>query len=154
MTLYTFLKFLHIAGVVVFLGDIIVTAIWKWLADRTGDTAVAAYAQKLVLFTDKFLMIPAIAVLVASGYIKAHMLQIPVWTNPSMLTAQILFFIAGGIWGVVLRPIQMRQMVMANGFRAGDGLSPEYLQLTKRWLVWGWVAIILPVGSMFLMINR
>ena len=34
---------LHILGVVIFLGNIIVTAVWKVLADRTRNPAVVGY---------------------------------------------------------------------------------------------------------------
>jgi hypothetical protein len=43
---------LHILGVVLFLGNIVVTAVWKVLADRTRNPAVVAYAQRLVTVTD------------------------------------------------------------------------------------------------------
>jgi uncharacterized membrane protein len=43
---------LHILGVVLFLGNIIVTAVWKTLADRTKNPSVVAYAQRLVTVTD------------------------------------------------------------------------------------------------------
>ncbi len=39
---------LHVLGVVVFLGNLVVTAVWKTLADRTRDASVVAYAQRLV----------------------------------------------------------------------------------------------------------
>jgi hypothetical protein len=40
---YLLLKSLHVLGVVIFLGNIIVTAVWKALADRTGSPAIVAY---------------------------------------------------------------------------------------------------------------
>lgn len=148
------LKFLHIAGVVVFIGNMVITAVWKALADSTGDSAIAAYAQRLVLLTDKYLLIPSIAVLTTTGYVHAHRLGIPIWTDPSFLTAQVLFFASGIIWALVLRPVQHRQMNMANEFAKGARLTGEYMALTRRWLVWGVIATVLPVGSMFFMIHH
>jgi uncharacterized membrane protein len=43
---YFILKALHVTGVVVFLGNIIVTAWWKMAADRTRDPPTIAYAQR------------------------------------------------------------------------------------------------------------
>ena len=34
---YDVFKVVHLAGVVIFLGNIIVTGLWKVMADRTGD---------------------------------------------------------------------------------------------------------------------
>ena len=49
---YSAFKVVHLFGVVLFLGNIIVTALWKVMADRTGDPRVIAYAQRLVILTD------------------------------------------------------------------------------------------------------
>jgi uncharacterized membrane protein len=43
---YLLLKSLHVLGVVIFLGNIIVTAVWKALADRTGSLAIVARVAK------------------------------------------------------------------------------------------------------------
>ena len=41
---YLFLKGIHILGVILLLGNIIVTAWWKIMADRTRDPRVIAFA--------------------------------------------------------------------------------------------------------------
>lgn len=49
------IKSLHILGVSLFLGNIIVSAFWKVLADRTGNYAVIRFATRLVNVTDTVL---------------------------------------------------------------------------------------------------
>ena len=49
---YEIAKFLHITGVVMLMGNITVTAIWKYFADRTQRPEVLSFAQKLVTYTD------------------------------------------------------------------------------------------------------
>ena len=49
---YLLAKSLHIFGAVLFLGNIIVTALWKVMADRTRNPAIVAYSQRLVTITD------------------------------------------------------------------------------------------------------
>ena len=46
------LKLLHLLGVILFLGNILVTAWWKIAADRTRNPAVIAHAQRQVIVTD------------------------------------------------------------------------------------------------------
>ena len=41
---YTTIKLVHIAGAVLLLGNIIVTAWWKVMADRTGNPSIIAFA--------------------------------------------------------------------------------------------------------------
>jgi uncharacterized membrane protein len=50
--MYLAFKIIHLLGVVLFLGNIIVTAVWKTLADQTREPRTIAYAQRLVSVTD------------------------------------------------------------------------------------------------------
>ena len=50
--MYLAFKFVHLLGVVLFLGNIILTAVWKTLADQTREPRTIAYAQRLVTVTD------------------------------------------------------------------------------------------------------
>ena len=50
--LYAGLKTLHLIGVVLLVGNAIVTLIWKLAADRTRDPRVLVFAQRLVVITD------------------------------------------------------------------------------------------------------
>jgi hypothetical protein len=43
---YDLFKVIHLAGVIVFLGNIIVTGMWKVLEDRTGEPRVKRYRSR------------------------------------------------------------------------------------------------------------
>ena len=58
-------------GVVVFLGNVTVTALWKALADRTRHAATVAFAQRLVTLTDWVFTAGGVAVILVSGYAMA-----------------------------------------------------------------------------------
>jgi uncharacterized membrane protein len=152
MTVEIALRFLHVTAVVVFLGDIVVTAVWKWLADQTRDPRVIAWAQRQVILTDKYLLIPSVAVILVSGYASASLLHIPVWTTPTYAVAQILFVSSGLVWSRVLRPVQLRQLALTERTGPDQEVPAEYFALAKRWLRWGLVALVLPFGSLFLMV--
>jgi len=68
MVLYTAFKVIHLLGVVMFLGNIIVTALWKTLADRTREPRVIAYAQHLVTVTDWVFTAGGVLLLVIGAY--------------------------------------------------------------------------------------
>jgi uncharacterized membrane protein len=65
---YNAFKMIHLLGVVVFLGNIIVTALWKALADRTADPPVIAFAQRLVTLTDWIFTAGGALLIVIGGY--------------------------------------------------------------------------------------
>ena len=52
MNTYLLLKSFHIFGVVIFLGNIIITGWWKVMADRTKNKQIIAFAQRQVTITD------------------------------------------------------------------------------------------------------
>jgi uncharacterized membrane protein len=52
---YLLLKSLHIFGIILFLGNIIVTAFWKAFADFSKDWKIISFSQRLVTYTDIFL---------------------------------------------------------------------------------------------------
>jgi uncharacterized membrane protein len=58
-------KIVHLFGVILFLGNIVVTGVWKVLADRTGESRVIAYAQRLVTLTDWIFTAGGVALILA-----------------------------------------------------------------------------------------
>ena len=55
VVIYPVLKFLHVLGVILLVGNVTVTAVWKVFADRTHNAVVVAFGQRLVTITDWFL---------------------------------------------------------------------------------------------------
>ncbi|SEL13999.1 Uncharacterized membrane protein [Stigmatella aurantiaca] len=152
MSFQVLLRLLHLFAVVAFLGDIAVTAIWRLLADRTREPRVIVYALRLVLITDKYLLMPSSLVLVVTGLLLAHLRDIPIWSIPAYAVAQILFMLSGVLWNLVLRPIQGKQLAIAESLGASGERFDEYLLLTKRWLRWGILTMVCAFGSMALMV--
>jgi len=109
---------LHVLGIVVFLGNLVVTAVWKTLADRTRDPRVIAYAQKLVTVTDLAFTATGAALITISGFVLAGD-----WggvTGPTWLTVGFSLFAASAvIWLTILVPAQHRQGQMARAFAEG-----------------------------------
>jgi uncharacterized membrane protein len=141
---------LHVTGVVVFLGNLIVTAVWKTLADQTHDTRVIAYAQRLVTVTDVAFTATGAVLITASGFALADD-----WggvTGPTWLTVGFGLFAASGlIWLTILIPVQLQQMRLTRDFVASDEIPDRYWQLARRWYVFGAIATLLPLANIFVM---
>ena len=112
---YEIAKFIHITGVVMLMGNITVTAIWKYFADRTQQPEVLAFAQKLVTYTDWSMTVWGVALLMGGGYFMVFFAN---WslTQHWLLWSQASFVAAGLIWLLVLVPIQIRQARLAATF--------------------------------------
>ena len=141
---------LHVLGVVLFLGNLIVTAVWKVLADRTRQADVIAYAQRLVAITDIAFTAPGAILIAVSGGILAG--DVGGVTGPGWLTAGvILFALSGVIWLTILVPTQVRQTRLARRFRHEATVPDQYWRLALLWYVFGSIATILPLANVFIM---
>ena len=145
---------LHILGVVLFLGNIIVTAVWKLLADRTKSPPVVAYAQRLVTITDVAFTATGAALIIVSGQVMAGDFG-GVFSGPTWLTLGWSLFIASGvIWLAVLVPVEVMQERLARTFRDGPTIPDRYWRLSRIWAIFGAIATVLPLVNIYLMVFK
>jgi uncharacterized membrane protein len=151
---YLLLKSLHILGAVLLLGNIIVTAWWKGMANRTGDAAIIAFAQRQVTLTDWLFTLTGAVLIVASGDWIAYGLIGDSWQILWLTWGRLLFIASGLIWLVVLVPVQVKQARLARAFAASGSIPPEYWRLNRRWYVFGTVAVLLPLANLYWMVFK
>ena len=146
---------LHVLGVVLFLGNIVVTALWKQLGDRTRSPQVVAHAQRLVNVTDAVFTLPGVVLILVSGHVLAADRYGGVFGGPAWLVwGWSLFLASGVIWVAVLLPVQVAQARLARGFRDGGEIPQRYWRLATVWAVAGTVATVLPLVNLYLMTAR
>lgn len=152
--MYTVVKFIHIFGVVLFVGNIIVTALWKTRADRSGDLATVAFAQRTVVLADWAFTLPGAILVAIGGYAMAFTRPWPLHGLPWLEWGQGLFWVSLLIWVFILRPTQGRLVAVSEAARRSGKLPPEFARLSKRWAMWGGIATLLPVIVLFLMVTK
>lgn len=154
MITFSVFKFAHIVGIVLLLGNITVTAVWKVFADRTRNAAIVAFGQRMVTGTDFGLTLPGIVLTVIGGYGAMYEASYD-FPGPGWLVwSQVCFVAAGVVWLGVLIPIQVRQARMARQFAGAAQVPAEYRALARRWLVWGLVATVPLVSALYFMIDK
>lgn len=153
--LYDIAKFLHLTGVVMLMGNITVTAIWKFFADVDGRPQVLGFAQKLVTYTDWSMTVWGVVLIMGGGYYMAITANFPLFEG-WMLWSQITFVVAGLIWLGLIVPIQIKQARLARAFAKGEGaqVGEEYRVLSKRWLTWGLISTVPMLMSTWLMVIK
>jgi uncharacterized membrane protein len=150
---YLVLKFLHLTGVVMLMGNITVTAIWKFFADRDGRPQVLGFAQKLITYTDWSMTVWGVILTMAGGYglaIIGHFPLLEGW----MLWAQLCFVTAGLIWMGLIVPIQIKAARLARQFAEGAAVPDAYKALSRRWIFWGLVSTVPLLAALWLMIAQ
>lgn len=149
--LYALLKALHIVGVVMLLGNAAVTLIWKIAADRTGDPSLVAFGQRLVTLTDWWFTLGGGALIVIGGYGAAWAGGLDPFGSAWLLWGQALLLLSGALWAVILVPVQIRQARQARGFGAAEEIPPSYWRDSRRWTVWGVIAIFPLLAAILVM---
>jgi uncharacterized membrane protein len=151
---YLWVKTLHLFGVVVFLGNIIVTAWWKLMADRTRDPRIIAFAQRQVTLTDYVFTAGGAAILLAAGWGNAASHGMDVFHIHWLSWSVWLLSATGLIWVAILIPIQVRQARMAQEFSVSGAIPAEYWRLGRLWAIWGFILTLLPLVNLYWMVMK
>ena len=144
------LKTLHLLGVVLFLGNIIVTAFWKIMADRTRDLAVIRFAVRATNWADVVFTFGGIVLLAAAGAKMVAMeggLMQAGWLH----WAYSLFIVTGLLWVGILIPVQRAQARLLYPLPREVQIPARYWRLAAIWAVTGSVATLLPLAILYLM---
>lgn len=151
--MYALCKTLHILGLVLMLGNVTVTALWKVFADRTCKPQIMAFSQWLVTVTDFSFTLSGGFLMVIGGYGAAYVSGLPI-TTPWLLVGQMMLGMAGAVWVGILVPIQIRQAAWARDFAITGDVPAGYRKASSTWLVWGLLSTV-PLGiGMWVMVAK
>ena len=151
---YLIFKSIHIFGVIIFLGNIIVSAWWKIMANKTRNPVIVAFAQRQVTLTDFVFTLPGAMLLIMTGDYITYFLMQNSWDITWIAWGRILFIISGLIWLFILIPTQIKQAKLAKDFSSKDVIPNEYWKLNYRWFIFGTIAILLPLCNLYLMVFK
>lgn len=151
---YEWSLFMHIFGAIVFVGNIIVTAVWMTFAKRSSEPDILRFAVRGVIGTDVYFTTPGFLLVLLNGGILGTG-----WFRSGQAswiwTAIALFVLSGIVWFAVLIPVQLRMDRIASAGRGtGENLPPEFYSLLARWYRWGGVATFLPLAVLIIMVLK
>lgn len=141
---------LHVLGAVLFVGNIITAAFWKLMAEREGNPQVIASAAKRVMAADYWFTIPGIVLLLSSGHVLMAQGGYSLLSFSWISLAYGMFILSGVLWMVVLLPAQ-RAMIRHS---QNGQLGAEYNKASNTWNLWGTVATVLPLVTLYLMVVK
>lgn len=142
--------FLHVLGAVLFMGNIIVSALWMVFAEQSGDKAALRFAAGALNWADVVFTAPGIFLLLLNGFILSY----AAWgglTQGWIALALGLFILSGVIWAVFLIPLQARLIKLSS---QPDSLPAAFFSALHRWYFWGAIATLTPLASLFLMVFK
>jgi len=146
-------KTLHILGAILLVGNGMVSALWKGLADRTGDPRVIAHAQRSVARSDWVFTLPGALLLLVTGLARMGDLG-GMSAQPWIRRGLEIYALVLVLWLAVLVPVQAKQGKLAKGFAAGGEIPPAYRRLRFIWNLVGGIMLLLLLAALAFMVLR
>ena len=148
---YDWYLFLLIFVFVLFVGKIIVTGAWMFMAERTRDPAVLSFASRVVNWADVAFTAPGVILIVIGGLTISNNR----WGGPLatgwLMAGATLFLVSGVVWGAFLIRYQDKMIRLTEG---AAELPSEFFSVLHRWYFWGAVATILPIAASIFMVVK
>ncbi|NQV42810.1 MAG: DUF2269 family protein [Candidatus Marinimicrobia bacterium] len=145
------IKVLHILGVVLFLGNIIVSAVWRLYAQTLDDKAVHKFSIKLIQRTDIIFSVPGVILIAVTGHMLAAGFG-GIGAHSWIYHSYALLTVSALIWAAVMIPIQRKQMRLIEASHTIKEAGIRYKTLNRWWLILGSVATLLPLIALYLMV--
>jgi uncharacterized membrane protein len=152
--LYLLLKVLHVAGVVVFVGNIVTGVFWKLHGDAGGDLRAKEQALAGVIASDRLFTVPGVFLIIATGVWMGFEAHIPLLGTKWSLWGIILFGVSGLMFTTRVQPLQRRMLANVRAGLAGQWDPASYRSLSKSWNWWGGIATALPLAVIALMVIK
>jgi len=151
---YLILKLLHVASVIVFLGNVAMGLFWASHAHRTRDFRLIASTFDGIIRSDRLFTVPAVFGIVITGLAAAIVAGIPILSTGWIFWPIVLFSISGIVFGTWLVPLQRSIRDAARTADASDMTWNSYAGDYKKWHAWGLAALVAPVAAMAVMVLK
>lgn len=155
---YLVWKFVHIASVILFVGNITTGVFWGSHANRSRDFRVIAATFDGIMRSDRLFTMPGVIGIVLSGVVAAIIGGLPILGTGWILWGIVLFSIAGIVFGTRVAPRQREIAALARttteSIEASEAGWKSYDELYRSWALWGWVALLAPVAAVIIMVVK
>lgn len=136
MTLYFFVKYLHVLGAIVILGTGTGIAFFMLMAHRSGEASFIARTASIVVIADMLFTLTAVLLQPVTGGLLM-MLSSTGFNELWISTSLGLYAAAGLFWiPVIFMQIEMRDLARVAAAE-NAALPPRYFALFRRWFLFG-----------------
>lgn len=145
---YTAHKFMHILGVVMFMGNLVAGPLWLWFARYADEGRHYAFAARTIADADIWLTTPGVQLTAWNGLFLAGALG-GAQAQPWLVEALVLLVVSSLFGVVVVLPLQERMIAAAQT----DDDTRKASTLIS-WSIWGAVIMIPFSVAAWLMVSK
>lgn len=147
-------KLLHVLSVVLFLGNLLTCLFWAAHAAGTRDTPKIAHTFAGIRRADAWFTLPGAIGILVGGVAAAFRLEMPLLGTGWVLWSIGLLAMSLTILLTVRRSLQADLEGFAEASSSDEAAWSEFGLMFRYWWIWSIVAILLPLGSVLLMVYR
>jgi uncharacterized membrane protein len=151
---YLLWKFVHVASVVLFVGNITTGVFWGAHAHRSRDFRLIASTFDGIIRSDRMFTMPGVFGIIVSGFGAAIVGGLSILGTGWILWGIVLFSVAGIVFGRSVAPLQRDIVRLASSAPADEESWKVYEQLYRRWARWGLVALLTPAAAVLIMVVK
>ncbi|MFN0215061.1 MAG: DUF2269 family protein [Saprospiraceae bacterium] len=146
---YQWHKLLHLLGVILFMGNLIVGPVWFLFAFYSKDKGLLKFAGRLLYLTDLYLTVPGVALAVVNGLFLASVFG-GTRRQPWLFYSVVLMII---MWILSIPLVYLQERLYQSIEKEPDnGLKIN--QLIIQWGILGTLVSIPPILIFYLMIVK
>ena len=150
---YLMWKLLHIASVIIFLGNITTGLFWAAHAHKSHDLRLIAATFDGIIRSDRRFTIPGVVGIVVSGIGAAVSARLPILRTGWILWPIVLFTVSGLTFGV-LAPLQRKILESTRTADSSAAAWGAYEAMYKKWELYGLFAVITPAAAFVIMVLK
>jgi|SRR5438128_939796 len=152
--MYQILKLIHVAAVIIFLGNIITGLFWKAHADRTKDIRFIAHTMHGIIRSDRWFTIPGVIVITLAGVLAAIQAGLPILRTGWIFWSLVAFSVSGIVFAWRVAPLQKQILALTTTTTDGPFHWDLYRSKSLQWEVWGFLATVSPLIAVALMVLK
>jgi uncharacterized membrane protein len=153
--MYLALKLLHVAAVVLFLGNITTGLFWKAHGDRSRNPVIMAHTLDGIIRSDRWFTIPGVVIIIAGGIAAAVVGGLPLLRTGWIAISIALFIVSGLAFVLRVAPLQQQLLGLVQATEDPNRFDWDgYRALSRSWKFWGEVALLTPAAAFVLMVLK
>ena len=150
---YYVLKYFHIISSLLMVGTGFGSALYVFIANRSGNLQAQYFANRTVVFLDWVITTPTVIIQPITGIMLAHVMKMSLLSD-WFLNIYLMYIIVGAAWlPVVWLQVRMKQMT-DQAVHNNEPLNPKYQLYQRTWEILGYIGFSGAMIIFFLMVTK